>query len=68
MSRDGGGGGFGADEMPSDDDLETFRIVFELFDRDRTGYIDGHDLAAISVKLGKDPKEGKPQLRVGDRV
>jgi len=46
-------------EMPSDDDLETYRIVFELFDRDRSGFIDNHDLAAISVKLGKDPSEGK---------
>ena len=44
-------------EMPSDDDLETFRIVFELFDRDRSGFIDNHDLAAISVKLGRDPQE-----------
>ena len=43
-------------EMPSDDDLETFRIVFELFDRDRSGFIDNHDLAAISVKLGRDPE------------
>ena len=42
-------------EMPSDDDLETYRIVFELFDRDRSGYIDNHDLAAISFKLNKDP-------------
>lgn len=46
-------------EMPSDEDLETYRIVFELFDRDRSGYIDKHDLAAISAKLGKDPAEGK---------
>lgn len=46
-------------EMPSDEDLETYRIVFELFDRDRSGYIDNHDLAAISAKLGKDPAEGK---------
>ena len=46
-------------EMPSDDDLETYRIVFELFDRDRSGFIDNHDLAAISVKLGRDPSEGK---------
>ena len=43
--------------MPSDEDLETYRIVFELFDRDRSGFIDSHDLAAISVKLGKDPSE-----------
>jgi len=42
-------------EMPSDEDLETYRIVFELFDRDRSGFIDNHDLAAISVKLNKDP-------------
>ena len=45
--------------LPSEDDLETYRIVFELFDRDRSGYIDAHDLAAISVKIGKDPEEGK---------
>lgn len=44
-------------EMPSDEDLETYRIVFELFDRDRSGYIDNHDLAAIAVKLGKEPEE-----------
>lgn len=49
-------------EMPTDDDLETFRIVFELFDRDRSGYIDNHDLSAIAVKLGKDPSEGKQIL------
>ena len=45
--------------MPSDEDLETYRIVFELFDRDRSGFIDNHDLAAIAVKLNKDPSEGK---------
>ena len=45
--------------MPSDEDLETYRIVFELFDRDRSGFIDNHDLAAISVKLNKDPSEGE---------
>ena len=46
-------------EMPSDEDLETYRIVFELFDRDRSGFIDNHDLAAIAVKLNKDPSECK---------
>ena len=50
-----GSGATQQEEMPSDDDLETFRIVFELFDRDRSGYIDNQDLAAISAKLGKDP-------------
>ena len=46
-------------DMPSEEDLETYRIVFELFDRDRSGYIDRHDMAAIAVKLGKEPREGK---------
>ena len=50
--------------LPSEDDLETYRIVFELFDRDRSGFIDAHDLAAISVKLGKDPEEGKTVARM----
>ena len=51
-------GGIPQTDMPTDDDLETFRIVFELFDRDRSGFIDNHDLAAISAKIGKDPQEG----------
>lgn len=50
------------EDMPTDDDLETFRIFFELFDRDRSGYIDGGDLAAISAKLGKNPTEGKTAI------
>lgn len=43
--------------MPSEDDLETYRIVFELFDRDRSGMIDVQDVYAISLKLEKDPQE-----------
>ena len=46
-------------ELPSDEDLETYRIVFELFDRDRSGFIDNQDLRAIAAKLNKDPSEGK---------
>ena len=45
------------EEMPSNDDLETYRIVFELFDRDKSGFIEANDMAAISLKLGKDPEE-----------
>lgn len=37
------------DMLPSEDDLEIYRIVFELFDRDISGYIDAKDLAAIAV-------------------
>ena len=28
-------------------------------DRDKSGFIDRHDMAAIAVKLGKEPSEGK---------
>ena len=49
--------------MPTDEDLETYRIVFELFDRDHSGYIDNGDLAAIAAKLGRDPNDGKSVRR-----
>jgi hypothetical protein len=42
---------------PSSYDLDTYRIVFELFDRDGNGYIEADDLAVISSKLGRDPQE-----------
>jgi Ca2+-binding EF-hand superfamily protein len=38
-------------------DMDTYRIVFELFDRDGNGYIEADDLAVISSKLGRDPQE-----------
>ena len=46
-------------QPPTADDVETYQIVFELFDRDGSGYIDTSDLAVISSKLGRDPQEGK---------
>lgn len=30
----------GQDKNPAKEDLETYRIVFELFDRDKSGFID----------------------------
>lgn len=49
----------GAEQLPSKDDLETYRIFFELFDRDSSGSIDAQDMAAIAFKLNRDPEEGK---------
>lgn len=49
----------GKQTNPTKEDLETYRIVFELFDRDKGGFIDAQDLAAISIKLNRDPEEGK---------
>ena len=49
----------GAEQLPSKEDLETYRIFFELFDRDSSGSIDAQDMAAIAFKLNRDPEEGK---------
>ena len=32
-------------------------IVFDLFDRDKSGFIDYRDMAVIASKLGKDPSD-----------
>ena len=50
--------------MPTVGDLEVYRLVFELFDRDNSGYIDDHDLAAIAIKVGLQPEDGKLHLAV----
>ena len=34
-----------------------YKIVFELFDRDRSGYIEAQDMAAIAIKLNRTPDE-----------
>ena len=39
-----------------------YRIVFSLFDRGNSGYIDVQDMATISFKIGKDPDERKFKL------
>ena len=43
--------------MPTESDLEVYKIVFELFDRDQSGYIEAQDMAAISIKLNRTPDE-----------
>jgi Ca2+-binding EF-hand superfamily protein len=45
--------------MPSLDELEIYRIVFELFDRQKLGAIQKHEIYSISIKLGYNPTDGK---------
>lgn len=40
-------------------DMESYKIVFDLFDRDHSGYIDNIDLQEIAQSLNRDPNEGK---------
>ena len=45
--------------MPTAGDLEVYRLVFELFDREFSGYITEDDTKLIAIKLGFDPEQGK---------
>ena len=52
------------ENLPTVDDLEVYRIVFELFDRSQIGMIRIHELASIAIKLGYDPEQGKFLIRL----
>lgn len=41
-----------------DDDIVSYKIVFDLFDKDRSGNIDHSDLKEIAISLNRDPDEG----------
>ena len=45
--------------MYSEEEIENFRCIFEMFDKDKTGFIEVHDLQTIMKSLGRDPTEGK---------
>jgi Ca2+-binding EF-hand superfamily protein len=38
----------------TDEEIETLRIVFDMFDRDKTGTIDIRDLKDIATSLNKN--------------
>ena len=54
--------------MPSLEELEIYRIVFELFDRQKTGYIQKHEVLSIAYKLGIEPATGKFLLKVNSAL
>lgn len=39
-------------------DMESYKIIFDLFDRDHSGSIDNTDLHEIAKSLNRDPNEG----------
>ena len=43
--------------MYSEEEIENFRCIFEMFDKEKTGYIDIGDLQTIMRSLGRDPHE-----------
>ena len=43
------------ESVPTKDDVVAYRILFELFDRDQSGFITSQDVAAIAFKTDRDP-------------
>ena len=43
--------------MYSEEEIENFRMIFIMFDPEKTGFIGMNDLETILLSLGRDPKE-----------
>ena len=44
-------------EMYSREEIENFRMIFEMFDPNKTGFVMVKDLETILKSLGRDPSE-----------
>lgn len=44
-------------KMYSQDEIENFRCIFDMFDRDRTGYVSIENLQIIIQSLERNPDE-----------
>jgi hypothetical protein len=47
----------------TEEELESLRTIFALFDTDGTGSIDASEFAALLEKVGRDPSEGASSWR-----
>lgn len=43
--------------MYSQQEIENFRAIFDMFDRDKSGFVDINDLQTIMKSLGREPQE-----------
>lgn len=41
--------------MYSEEEVENFKCIFDMFDRDKSGFINVSDLQTILKSLGRDP-------------
>ena len=46
-------------KMYSKEEIENFRCIFDMFDKDQTGFVDIQDLQTIMKSLGRDPNEAQ---------
>jgi len=42
----------------SQEEIDNFKVIFEMFDKDKSGFIEVGDLQTIMKSLGRDPSEG----------
>jgi Ca2+-binding EF-hand superfamily protein len=41
----------------SEEEIENFKCIFDMFDKDKTGVVNVQDLQTIMKSLGRDPQE-----------
>lgn len=47
----------------SEEEIENFRCIFEMFDKEKQGFIEIIDLQTIMRSLGRDPNEAMELLQ-----
>jgi Ca2+-binding EF-hand superfamily protein len=44
------------------EELENFRCIFDMFDKQKSGFVNVEELKTIIQSLGRDPKEARELL------
>ncbi len=57
VSAGGNGNSGNIFQQYSEEEIENFRCIFEMFDKERLGFIGVSDLQTIMRSLGRDPSE-----------
>ena len=45
--------------MYSKEEIENFRCIFDMFDKEKSGFVNIEDLQTIMKSLGRDPDEAQ---------
>jgi len=51
------GNEFNIMQQYSNEEIENFRCIFDMFDKEFTGFVNVNDLQTIMKSLGRDPQE-----------
>ena len=49
--------------MYSQEEVDNFKCIFEMFDKEKVGFIDNTDLQTIMRSLGRDPLEANELIQ-----